>query len=481
VDSSLNRRVAVIGGGLSGLATAAKLRLADPSSELVLFESQARLGGVIYTEKVGDFLIDHGADMFATEPRGVLELCKQLGIADHIITPEESRRGATIVHRGKLVPVPEGFVLMRATQLAPMLKTPLLSLAGKLRFLAERWISQPAPDEDESVANFVRRRMGQEVLDHLVAPLVAGIYTADISKLSMQSTMGPLAKMVRDHGSLAKATRVRRRSGEDSVERISTGARYGQFRSFQSGMYQLIEGLAAVLPSQSIRLTTPVRSIVREQQHWQLHTADGAVEDFQHVVVATPPQIAGHLLKDIAPTAATTLAAVESASTAIVVLGVHRADIQSNIDTFGFVVPPIEKRKILAGSFASHKFAGRAPDGHVLIRCFMGGALQPELLELDDDQLVQIARAELAEIIGLTGEPLVAKVVRWNNAMPQYHVGHADRVRHIEASIAAVPNLSLVSNVLHGVGIAPVIQLADRIATDICASLGGAARDRSQA
>lgn len=467
-----NYRVAIVGGGLSGLATAIKLHLADPSLSLSLFEASERVGGVIHTEQENGFLIDLGADMFATKPAAALELCRELDVADQLIEPEVLGRGARIVHRGRLLPIPEGFVLMRATQLMPMLTTPLLSASGKLRFLAERWIKAPTGDvaEDESVGGFVRRRMGVEILDRIVAPLTAGIYTADVDKLSMQATMGPIAQMERQYGSLAAATAARRRIGEDSVERASTGARYGQFRAFRGGMIQLIRALADALPENTIRLNSPVQSIRTDGDRWQVAVADDQGCEFDRVIVAAPPRPASELLRDLAPVAARELDAIESASTAIVVLGVRRADIRRDVQTFGFVVPMLENRRILAGSFASHKFAGRAPSEHVLIRVFIGGSLQTQLLEESDDQLVKIAREELAALIGLEGTPVLTRVVRWYNAMPQYHVGHARRVERIEQAIDEVAGLSLVNNALHGVGIAPVIQLAGRIAQQVIAS-----------
>ncbi|MGB7323782.1 MAG: protoporphyrinogen oxidase [Rubripirellula sp.] len=463
----IGTRVAIIGGGLSGLATAAQLRLAHPGIELTVFEAGERVGGVIHTETADGFLIDHGADMFATKPPHALQLCQKLGVEDQLIEPLPDGRGARIVRHGKLMPIPDGFVLMRATKLWPMLKTPLLTPLGKLRFLVERFVSvdkQTANEDfDESVDSFVRRRMGNEVLDRIVAPLSAGIYTADITKLSMRATMGPIAEMEQKYGSLARATVARRRSGEDSVERGSTGARYGQFRAFRGGMIRLIETLAESLPEGSIRTSTAISSVVRQNERWNVSTVSGETETFDHVVVAVPPVPASKLLSEIAPAASEQLAAIESASAAIIVLGVKKTDIQADINTFGFVVPLSENRKILAGSFASHKFAGRAPDGHVLIRVFMGGAMQAELLDQDDASLVKTVRQELADLIGLGGEPIVTRVVRWNHAMPQYHVGHKQRVKLIEESIAQVPGLSLINNGLGGVGIAPVIRAAGEV------------------
>ncbi len=475
-----SRRIAIIGGGLSGLSTAVQLHLANPAANLTLYESSGRIGGVIDTETCGDFVIDCGADMFATKPAAALDLIRQLGVEDRLILPQVDGRGARIVHRGRLVDLPDGFVLMRATKRTPMLTTPLLSLTGKLRFFAERWIRPVTLDHetaDISVADFVRHRMGDEVLDRIVGPLVAGIYTADVEQLSMKATMEPLANMEQQYGSLAKATSARRRSGDDSVERGSSGARYEQFRAFKGGMIELIRSLSQSLPANTIRTDSTVDSLEHESlshtgSTWKLRV-QGEDESFDHVVIATPPSPASKLLLPIAPAAAQELAAIKSASTAIVVLAVRRSDVQQDIRTFGFVVPPREKRRILAASFASNKFAGRAPSDHVLIRVFIGGMLQAELLQLSDAQLVELAREELADLIGLGGEPTLSRVVRWMNAMPQYHVGHQQRVARIEREIDKLPSLSLINNALHGVGIAPVIQAAGRVATAIVAPLGG--------
>ena len=478
----MNPRIAIIGGGLSGLAAAAQLHLELPDADLTLLEASDRLGGVIDTERAGEFLVDHGADMFSINPPAAIELCRRLGVEQRLIEPQLEGRGARIACGTELVPLPEGFVLMRATQLWPMLTTPLLSIRGKLRFLLERFMpsiggvrssgGEKGPDNslppDESVAEFVRRRMGQEVLERIVAPLSAGIYTADVNRLSMQATMGPIAKMERDYGSLARATAARRRSGKDSVERSSAGARYSQFRAFRGGMIELISTLADSLPADTIRLSSPVESIRQSGTQWTV-TVSGEPQTFDEVVVAVPPVAASHLIRPHAADAAEELEKIESASTAIVVLGARESEIQRDINTFGFVVPLTEGRRILAGSFASHKFAGRAPQGHVLMRVFVGGAMQPELLRLSDKQLVELVREELADLIGYHGEPELTRVVRWNDAMPQYHVGHRERVERIEQAMARVDGLSLMTNALHGVGIAPVIRQAGILAKAIAA------------
>ena len=470
-------KIGIVGGGLSGLATAFRLHRLLPEASISIFEAAPRVGGVIHSERCNDYLVDHGADMFATNPPAAMLLCKELGVADELIEPLIEGRGAKIVNGGRLEALPEGFVLMRATQLWPMIRTPLLSIRGKLRFLMERWIpvkrNQGEDTQDESIGDFVRRRMGHEMLDRIVAPLTAGIYTADIDRLSMLATMGPIAKMEATHGSLAKATSARRKSGEDSVERNSAGARYSQFRAFPEGMRQLIESLVAKLPPNCIHTETRVTSLTRSSTSgWNLnltkHKAERC-ESFDEVVIATPPRVTADLIGNISTEAANTLADIEASSVAIVVLGVKQAQVARPANCFGFVVPLSEDRKILACSFASQKFSGRAPADRILIRVFVGGAMQPELLQKSDQELSELVREELAELIGLTGEPELTKVVRWNEAMPQYHVGHLDRVKKIESELAKVDGLTVVSNSLHGVGISPVISQADNTAKQIAA------------
>ena len=467
MEQNEKRRIAIIGGGLSGLATAVHLHLADPSLVLTVLESGDDIGGVIQTERVDNFVIDHGADMFATNPPAAIELIERMGIDDQLLLPKEKGRGAKIVRRGRLVSIPEGFVLMRATQMWPMLTTPLLSPLGKLRWLAERFVSSRSGDKDISVGEFVRHRMGHEVLQRIVAPLVAGIYTADVERLSMQATMKNIWEMQRKHGSLARATAIRRRAGKDSVERQSTGARYSQFRSFKNGMYDLIRSLADALPADVIRTGSRVTAVTARGE---VSSEGSPPETYDHVVVATPSRVSAKLLMEAAPDVAAELSSIEYASTAIAVLVVRRSDIARPANAFGFVVPHSEQRSILACSFASEKFAERAPEDHVIIRVFIGGMLQADLLDRTDDELQEIARKELSDLIGLSGTPVLSRVIRWNDAMPQYHVGHADRVERIELGIGRLESVSLVNNALHGVGIAPVVAAAGKVAEKITGS-----------
>jgi len=479
-------RVAIVGGGMAGLVAAHYLRRQDRGCDVEVFEAGSRCGGLIRTERVDGYLLEHGADMFATQPDAALRLCESLGIADRLILPQPGTRGAAIIDRGRVLRVPDGFVLMRATRMLPMLTTPLLSLRGKLR-LAMEGLVRPRPEdqEDESIESFVVRRMGREVLDRIVQPLVGGIYTGDVKKLSMAATMGQFMKMESESGSLCRATFARRRAGVDSTERTSAGARYEQFRSLPGGLQELLDALQASLPAESLRTGQRVTKLEASVGGWRLWGDDGESQDrdwgeFDHVVLALPAALSARLLGDLVPDVAQRLQGIVAASSAVVALGVRESDIARPVDIAGFVVPLRERRPILAASFTSDKFAGRAPAGEKLIRVFFGGELQREWLERDDDELIRIAREQLGELIDLGGSPRLARVIRWNDAMPQYRVGHLQRVREIEAGLAAHAGLHLIGNSLHGVGIAPTVLAAERVANRILAESASVMPGRSE-
>ncbi|EMI47148.1 protoporphyrinogen oxidase [Rhodopirellula sp. SWK7] len=493
-------RIAVVGGGLSGLAVAMHLRLISNATstpfEVSLFESSDRLGGVINTERIVsddglEFIVDHGADMFATNPPAAIDLCRRLGVEEKLLRPNPEGRGAMIARGNGLIPIPEGFVLMRPTKLTSMLTTKLLSPGGKLRLLRERFVRRRDPSvSDESVGSFVRRRLGRECLDNIVAPLVAGIYTADVDRLSMAATMKPIWEMEASDGSLARATLRRIRSGDDSTERGSSGARYEQFRAFPGGMIEFIQTLADSIGSDNIHTRSPIESLQRTTSGFEVkvaHASDPADASFDAVVLTTPAPVAANLMARLQPTlddavqseaaamVESNLRSISYASTAIVVMAIPRERISRMPKTFGIVVPPRERRSVLAVSFASEKFSGRSPNTHVIIRSFVGGVLHPEILENDDAEIVQIVARELADLIGLDDFQNVqqhaafVKVVRWNKAMPQYEVGHLDRASAIRTGIDQIPGVELMTNAIGGVGIAPVIGAAERTAHRVVA------------
>jgi len=479
--SSGRPRVAVIGGGISGLAAAFRVTELLPAAELALFEAGNRLGGVLETVERDGFLVERSADNFLTSRAGGVELCRRLGLIDELLPTDDTRRRAHVVHEGRLLPIPAGFYLMSPRRLGPILTSPLLSLRGKLRLLAEplvprrgrlsveegagsRW--QEARSDDESVASFARRRMGREVFERLVQPLVAGIYTADSEKLSMAATMPDFLAHERVHASLLRAT-VRMQKGGESA----SGARYGLFVAPKFGMGSVVNALVGRLPPGAVRLSTPVHRIQQlARGDWLLEVGEKReAAEFDAVIVALPAHAAARALQSLDASLASELAAISYAGCVVVSCGFRRDQIAHPLDGFGFVVPQIEGRKIVAGSYASNKFPGRAPLDDVLIRTFVGGSLQPQLMELPDDELRRIVLDELADLLTITGQPKFTDIARWPLSMPQYHVGHLSRVERIEQRANRWPGLALAGNAYHGVGIPQCIAsgeaAAERVVT----------------
>lgn len=476
-------RIAIIGGGISGLAATHRLAVLLPQAELTLFESSDRLGGVLHTVERDGYLIEQSADNFLVKPPAGIELFRQLGLGNELLTTDETRRRAFVVRAGKLIPIPAGFYLMSPRKLWPLLTSPALSIAGKLRLLAELFVprrkcsadaTRPQEDDDESIASFVQRRLGREVFERLVQPLVAGIYTADPERLSMAATMPQFLNFERDSGSLLRATLFKRADGAPNSTDAASGARYGLFVAPRNGMTSLVSSIAAQLPRAKILLNTRINSIVPASAQWHVE-----VESEQHenpleslvdaVICATPAHAAAPMISHFDNNLSAELDAIDYAGCAVVSLGFARRQIGHALDGFGFVVPASEHRRIIAGSFASLKFPNRAPQDDVLIRVFIGGALQPQLLDLTDEELASIAREELADLLSARGAPVITDIARWPRSMPQYYVGHLARVNRIEQLAAEHPNFALAGNAYRGVGIPQCIASGQAAAERIAA------------
>jgi protoporphyrinogen/coproporphyrinogen III oxidase len=453
------RRVAIIGGGISGLAAAHRIRELDPAAEVTLFEASGRVGGVLETVHRKGWLTERSADMFTTREPWALDLCRRIGIAEELIETDARYRRAFVVRRGRLIPVPEGFTLMSPAKIWPIVATPLLSPLGKLRLAAEYFVSARRENSDESMESFVVRRFGREAFERLIQPLIGGIYTADPAKLSMAATLPQFVELERRYGSLIRGMRVqgsefRVQETGDRGQGTGSGARYGQFVAPRKGMQRLVEAMVARLPEQCVRLNSSVSRMERVNECWQVTAGELAtVERFDEIILAAPGAVSSRLLETVDQRLAELIARIPYAGCSVAVLGVCRDQVEHPLDGFGFVVPAIEKRKIIACSMASVKFPGRAPEGKVLLRVFVGGALQPELGNLPDCEIRQLVVAELRELIGLSGEPEFFDVARWPGMMPQYHVGHLDLIRQIEERSAAIPHFALAGNAYRGVGI----------------------------
>jgi protoporphyrinogen/coproporphyrinogen III oxidase len=363
-----------------------------------------------------------------------------------------------------LHPVPEGFVLIRPQRVKSILSTPLLSGRAKLRLLAERWRRRPAgiesPTYDDNLAHFACERFGRETFERIIEPLVAGIYTADATKLSIAATMPEAVQVLRRHGTLWHR--------EQTEPFDSSGARYGSFVTLKNGLGSLIEKLASHLQPQDLHLKQAVAQVVRDGNQWMVITDDNTRKGlFAGVVIALPTPQAAMLLAGIDSQLALALGKIEYASSAVVTFSLRQEQLVRPLDGFGFVVPRVENRNIVAASFSSVKFPSRAPDGMALIRVFLGGALRPDLVEHSDGELEQIAFAELRKLLRINGEALAVDVVRWREKMPQYHVGHVQLVDAIEKRAKNIAGLALAGNGYRGVGIPYCVKSGDAAARTI--------------
>jgi oxygen-dependent protoporphyrinogen oxidase len=472
VKSADNNRVAVIGGGISGLAAAHRLVEIDPTIDVSLFEASGRLGGVLETTRRDGFLIEHSADNFITDVPWATDLCQRVGLGDRLLATNEADRRALVVCRGRLEPIPEGFAIVAPRRLTTMLTTPILSVAGKLRLAAEYFIPR-GTDHDESLASFARRRFGRETYQRLIQPLVGGIYTADPEKLSLKATLPRFAEMEQRHRSLIRAAWRDQRAAAAGPS--ASGVRYTLFTAPQDGLASLVGAIEARLPHGAVNLRQRIEKASRAPSgRWHLTTTEGAeFAPFDAVIVATPGPPAARLVSTFDDELSTQIGSIEYAGCVVVALAYARSQIARPLDGFGFVVPLIERRQILSASFSSVKYAGRAPQDQVLIRAFIGGACQRELLDKDDDELARIAARELADLLTIAGEPHLVQASRWERAMPQYHVGHLGRVAKIENLIERHAGLALAGNAYRGVGIPQCIRSGEEAAQRIITGLRG--------
>ena len=463
-------RIAVIGGGISGLAAAHRLvelsRARAQPIDLHLIEARPRLGGVIATERSDGCIIEAGPDSFLSEKPAALRLCERLGIADRLVGTREAFRRTLVVRGGRLHPIPEGFVLLAPTRFWPLIASPLFTWPGKLRMALDLALPRGARG-DESLARFVTRRLGREAFERVAQPLVSGIYTADPERLSVAAAMPRLLEMERTERSLILGMWRQQRRGS-AVASGDSGARWSLFLSFDAGMQTLVDRLTQALPEGIVHLATPVQAIARDAGGWRV--ADHAPYDA--VILAVPAFAAAELLRGSDAALADDLAAIEYASIAIVSLVFDREAIPHPLDGFGFVVPSIERRALLAGTFSSIKFPGRAPATRVLVRAFVGGALRPEVVELDDDALLDLVRGDLADLLGVRAAPVLTRIIRWPRSMPQYAVGHLERGARIARRVPALPGLRLAGNAYGGVGIPDCIRSGEAAAESLLPPAG---------
>jgi oxygen-dependent protoporphyrinogen oxidase len=457
-------KLVVVGGGIAGLSAAHRAvelaRERGSTLELTLIEARERLGGSIASERVDGFLVEAGPDSFLSEKPWALALCRRLGVEDRLVRTDDRFRKVFVWYRGRLHPLPDGFQLLAPTALRPFATSSLFSLPGKLRMALDLVLPRGGGD-DESLGAFVRRRLGAEALERVAQPLVAGIYTADPDDLSLTATMPRFLELERAQRSVILGLR---RALRRAPLPGTSGARWSLFVTFAGGMEELVSTLAARLPGGSVALKQRVSGLERVGARWRVVTVEGASVDADRVILATEAHATARLTRYLDPALATLLEEIPYASAATVSLGYRRADVPHPLDAFGFVVPRTEGKALLAGTFSSVKYPGRAPEGHVLIRGFLGGMLQGAMLAEDDDALVTRTRAELRAALGVAAAPLLTRLHRWPASMPQYRVGHLTRVETIEQIVAGLPGLLLAGAAYRGVGIADCVRSGEAAA-----------------
>jgi protoporphyrinogen/coproporphyrinogen III oxidase len=475
-----SQHVVVIGGGIAGLSTAYALqeraRLAGTLLSCTLIEARERLGGVILTERVDDFVIEAGPDSLLTQKPWGLELCQTLGIGDRLIGTNDGQRKIYILWGGRLQPLPEGLMLVVPTRFGPLLHSQLLSWPGKIRMGLEYFLPSRSSNGDESLAGFVRRRLGREALDKIAEPLLAGIYAGSSHDMSLLATFPRLRELERTHGGLIRGALAQRRAlrQASSTNGPPTTA---LFMAPRGGMAEIVEALSSRLDRVVLRLGQSVQRVkphgdgAAGPQGYAVHLDDTTTLQAKAVVFATPAHITAGLVEGFHPELAAALRAIPYVSSATISLAFRRRDVSHPLDGFGFLVGKHERRRIMAATWTSTKFSHRAPADGVLIRCFVGGVGREELVRLDDVVLVQLVREELGEILGITTAPLLARVYRWERANPQYLVGHLDRVDAMEQMLTPYPGVFLTGSAYRGVGVPDCIHHGTQTAARLLAAL----------
>ena len=467
---------AIVGGGISGLAAAYELH--RQGERFLLFEQADRLGGLIRTDRVGGFTLDAGPDSLLTEKPAAIELCRELGLADQLIPTLPPRR-AYVVRRGRLHPLPAGSPFGIPTSLAALARSRYLSWPGRLRMALD--LVQPGrrareADDDESVGAFFRRRFGREAVDVLGEPLLAGIHAGDAYRLSMGTLFPRLVDAERSAGSVIRALRP-------VAAARATGQGDGLFRSFADGLETLPRWLEAALPEASIRRRTTIAAITPAAPDggpYLLRIASGAPDvAADQVICALPAGATAEVMGGLSKPIASLCRDIRTTSTAVVALAFPRQAVAHPLDGSGFVVPRSEAGLgILAATWISSKWPHRAPDGHVLMRGFVGGARAPDLLDRGNDALIDLVHGDLARLLGIRGAPALARVYRWPDANPQLEVGHRSRIAAIDRHLRGLPGLRIIGAAFRGVGIPDCIAAGRAAAGAAIAERRTAAPDR---
>ncbi|HBG74964.1 MAG: protoporphyrinogen oxidase [Chloroflexi bacterium GWB2_49_20] len=458
-SSSLIMKIIIIGGGISGLSAAYYAQKLVPDGQITLIEASDRWGGKITTQRVpfeaGDFIIEGGPDTFlATKPWGVT-LCQELGLSDRLHGTNPHHKNTYVLHHNRLEPLPDGLAMMVPTDIPSILKSRLVSWPGKVRMGFDFLLPAHNGHHDESLGSFVSRRLGREAYENLIEPLMSGIYAGNGDRLSLQSTFPYLQDLESKHGSLARGALQMRK--QMAARGSSTQGSRSAFLTPTTGLSEIVEALVTNLTHNGVemRLNTQVSSIAYQDvaASWQVELENGESLQTDGVILAAPAFASASILSRLDPDLASVLQSIPYTSTATVTLAYRQSDLSRQLDGYGYVIPRREGRRALACTWTSTKFPHRAPSGCSLIRVFVGRAGQESDIRWDKDSLLELAREELELTLGITAEPLVSRVFIWEQAMPQYNLGHPEKLAKIEAALEKYSSLALAGNGYRGIGI----------------------------
>ncbi|MGC8855562.1 MAG: protoporphyrinogen oxidase [Anaerolineae bacterium] len=448
-------KLTIIGGGISGLSAAYHTLQKAPQTQITLLEASDRWGGKITTDRVpyegGHFIIEGGPDTFlATKPHGIA-LCNALGLGQRLHGTNPHHKNTYVLKRGQLLPLPDGLAMMIPSDIPSILRSRLISCPGKARMGLDFLLPPRHSESDESLGAFISRRLGREAYEALIEPLMSGIYAGDGDRLSLNATFPYLRDLERQHGSLARGAILMRQKMSAGGQKVQ-GSR-SAFLTPTTGLAEIVEALVNHLSAHGVqmRLHTTVTRLSQQNGHYLVDIADSAPLMADTVILATPAPVSGSLLASLDPELATVLQSIPYASTATVSLAYRQRDLPRPLDGYGYVIPRREGRRALACTWTSTKFPHRAPEGFALLRVFIGRA--GEEIPWEEQALADIAQEELRLTLGITAPPLIQRVFLWENAMPQYNLGHPEKLTAIETALARHPKLALAGNGYRGIGI----------------------------
>ncbi len=475
--SSSRVQLAIVGGGVTGLSAAwfagqPAGPAHPPLTSLVVLEQGTRWGGKILTEQVTGFgaqpfIIEGGPDSFITQKPWAWRLGRQLGLEEQLLPTNDAQRQVYVLHRGRPLPLPDGLLLIVPTRFKPFVLSPLISPLGKLRMGLDLLLPARRDQQDETLAAFIRRRLGQEALDKIAEPLLAGIYNAEAEQQSILATFPRFRTLEAEHGSLIRGMLAARRAAP-TPQHTHPAAPTSLFMSFRDGMQTLALALEKALPGDGrlqtgVQRITPVKTGACPQGGYSLTLTSGEQVTADAVILTTPAAISAGLLQEMAPRAADHLRQMRTVSTGTISLAYRRDDVAHPLNGFGVVIPRSERRDINAITWTSTKFDFRAPPGYVLLRVFFGGSRTPHTFGWDDADVVAAVRRELQAILGITARPIFHRLYRWPQANPQYDVGHLERMAAIEQALPA--GIALAGSSYYGVGIPDCIHQAEQAVT----------------